>query len=108
MGRALAAALALSACHSTPAAPPPPGTCVGTCSAIEHLVFVVQENRSFDSWFGGWCTAAPGSNPTCTSGPACCEAMPATDPGTGNAPSVLDDDANAAYSPDHTQACELS
>lgn len=33
--------------------------------------------------------------------------MPATDPGSGVAPAVLDDAANAAYSPDHTQVCEL-
>ncbi len=34
--------------------------------------------------------------------------MPATEPATGAAPVVLDDDGNAAYSPDHTQSCELT
>src|SRR6266566_66931 len=98
MGRSVAVAIVLSACHSTsPVVPPNP--CAGTCSAIEHLVFVVQENHSFDNYFGGWCTAAPGSNPACTSGPSCCEAMPATEPATGAAPAILDDAANAAYSP---------
>ena len=110
MARAVAAAIVISACGTKPAPPVPPAppACTGTCSAIEHLVLVVQENHSFDVYFGGWCTAAPGSNPTCTSGPSCCEAMPATDPARGLAPATLDDAANAAYSPDHTQACELS
>src|SRR5438132_4715418 len=107
MGRSLAAAIVVSACQATPA-PPAPACDAGTCSAIEHLVVLVQENHSFDNYFGGWCTAAPGSNPSCTSGRACCEAMPAADPATGAPPVLLDDEANAAYSPDHTEACELA
>src|SRR5712691_1523221 len=98
----------ISACGAGTSAPPAANACAGTCSAIQHLVFVVQENHSFDVYFGGWCTGAPGSNPACTSGPSCCEAMPATDPATGAAPVTLDDEANAAYSPNHTQACELA
>src|SRR5438876_9578017 len=105
MRRAVAAAIVISACRATPA---PHDACAGRCSAIEHLVLVVQENHSFDVYFGGWCSAAPGSNPACTTGPSCCEAMPAREPATGAAPVTLDDAANAAYSPDHTQACELA
>ena len=83
-------------------------TCDGACpqTAIEHVVVIVQENHSFDSYFGAYCTAATGSNPTCSSGPGCCEAAPATDP-SGSAPVVLDDTENASISPNHEQDCEL-
>jgi phospholipase C len=95
---------------STPAfdAGPQDSTCAGPCpaSAIKHVVIIVQENHTFDDHFGGYCTATPGSNPTCNAGPACCEAMPKTDP-TGVAPTVLTDSEHAQWDPDHTQACEL-
>jgi phospholipase C len=74
---------------------------------IAHVVLIVQENHSFDSYFGGYCTAPAGSNPTCTHGPSCCEAAPAHDP-SGAAPRTLDDAENAAYDPNHTQSCELA
>jgi phospholipase C len=77
----------------------------GLC--IEHLVVIVQENHTFDNQFGGYCTAAAGSNPGCNDGPGCCEAMPATDP-AGTKPTVLTDAAHAAFDPNHSQACELS
>jgi phospholipase C len=87
-----------------------PGTsCAGPCpaSAVKHLVIIVQENHTFDNHFGGYCTATPGSNPTCNDGPACCEAMPAADP-TGVKPTVLTDAEHAKWDPNHAQACELS
>jgi phospholipase C len=74
---------------------------------IPHVVILVLENHTFDSYFGRWCTAPAGSNPTCTAGPGCCEAAPAVDP-EGNSPLVLDDTSNAAYDRDHYQACELT
>ena len=74
---------------------------------IQHLIVIVQENHTFDDHFGAYCTAATGSNPTCTDGPACCEAMPATDP-SGTKPTVLTDSVHAASSPNHAQSCELS
>lgn len=74
---------------------------------VPHVIVVVQENHTFDTYFGKWCTAAPGSNPTCTDGPSCCEAAPDTEP-SGASPVSLDDTANAAYDPDHTQPCELA
>jgi len=76
-------------------------------SKIEHLVVVIQENHTFDDHFGRWCTAAAGSNPTCTRGPSCCEAMPATDP-RGTRPTVLTDEEHAAYDPPHDSACEAA
>jgi phospholipase C len=89
----LALALAASGCGTHRA----PGSCDGTCpvSKIDHLVVIVQENHTFDSYFGRYCG-------TVTSD---CEAAPATDP-KGHAPVVLDDAANAGYDPDHEQACE--
>jgi hypothetical protein len=84
------------------AAVSPPGP-----SKIEHVVVIVQENHTFDTYFGRYCTAPAGSNPSCTSGPACCEAAPDTDP-SGSSPVTLDDNQNGAHDPDHSQACELS
>jgi phospholipase C len=96
----------LAACSAAPHRTP--DHCDGPCPAskIDHLVIVIQENHTFDTYFGRYCTAAPGSSPSCTQGSACCEAGPATDP-TGASPIALDDTANAAYDPDHSQDCEL-
>jgi phospholipase C len=74
---------------------------------VEHLVVIVQENQTFDSYFGRWCTAATSSKPTCTQGPSCCEAGPGLDPGSQTVPATLNDAFNAARDPSHTQACEL-
>jgi phospholipase C len=81
--------------------------CAGDCpaSAIQHVVIIVQENHTFDDHFGGYCTAAPGSNPTCNTGPSCCEAMPAKDP-TGVKPTVLTDMEHGQWDPNHQQICE--
>ncbi|MGZ3454937.1 MAG: phospholipase C [Polyangiales bacterium] len=76
-------------------------------SRIKHVVVIVQENHTFDAYFGRWCTAETGSSPTCTTGPSCCERAPDKDP-AGNAFITLDDTANGAYDPDHSQSCELS
>src|SRR5262249_26770397 len=99
-----------------PCVPAPPGQlpdggiACGTAvsSDIQHLVVIVQENHSFDSYFGRYCMAPTGSNPTCNDGPTCCEAGPATDPGAHAQPAMLDDFGNADFAPDHTQACELA
>jgi phospholipase C len=86
--------------------PLPPAYCDGgTC--IEHVVVIVQENHTFDTHFGGYCTAPAGSNPSCTTGPSCCEAMPATDP-SGAKPVVLTDHAHAVFDPNHDEACEIT
>jgi phospholipase C len=58
-----------------------------TAPNIKHIVVIVQDGRSFDSYFGRYCTfvgAQPGDIPKCDggqTGPACCEAMPASIPG---------------------------
>jgi phospholipase C len=76
-------------------------------SEIKHVVLIVEENHTFDNYFGGYCTAAAGSNPTCTSGPACCEAAPALE-ASGAAPIVLDDASNETYDRDHDRVCEVA
>src|SRR5580658_10131750 len=86
----------LGACHGSSSTgsslPAEDDTCAGPCptSLVKHVVIVIQENHTFDDHFGRWCTAPAGSNPTCTSGPACCEAIPSADP-RGTALGVLDD-----------------
>jgi phospholipase C len=81
--------------------PPPP-----VPAKIDHVVVIVQENHTFDAYFGRYCTAASGSAPTCNAGPSCCEAAPLMDP-NGTAPTTLDDKQNGARDPNHKQACEL-
>jgi phospholipase C len=80
-------------------------TSVPFVSAIKHVIVVVQENHSFDTYFGRWCTAPTDSSPTCNDGPSCCEAAPDKEPG-GASPVELTDDVNANYDPNHTSACE--
>lgn len=80
----------------------------GSCRAskIEHVILIVQENHTFDQYFGRYCEAPPGSNPSCTAGPACCEAAPVVDPsGTPYLPltEALETSADA----DHDEACEV-
>jgi phospholipase C len=84
-----------------------PGTAGATSSNIKHLVVIVQENHTFDAYFGKYCDAAPGSNPTCHNGPMCCEAAPATEP-MGASPVVLDDAKNGSYDPNHSFDCEIT
>src|SRR6185437_6855025 len=80
-----------------------PGTCAGACtggghcvqgvcqsSKIQHVVLIVQENHTFENYYGKYCTAPAGSAPDCTDGRKCCEGAPTADP-TGAAPTVLDD-----------------
>lgn len=80
----------------------------GKCQAskIEHVVLIVQENHTFDSYFGRYCQAAAGSAPTCTTGPSCCEAAPDVEP-RGASPVVLDDASNFSGDRNHLQVCEL-
>ena len=87
--------------------PPPDDTCTGPCpgSNVKHLIVVIQENHTFDNHFGAYCTAPTGSNPTCTNGPSCCEAAPATDP-AGKVPVTLTDEEMGGHDPSHTFACE--
>jgi phospholipase C len=80
-----------------------------TTSSIKHILILVQENHTFDNYFGKYCTATTGTNPTCNTGPACCEAGPATEPG-GASPIVLDDTDNSGQFNDrnHFHNCEVA
>jgi phospholipase C len=72
-------------------------------SEIRRLVLVLQQGRSFDLYFGRYCTAPPGSAPICKDGPACCEAMPETTPG---APACTPFDAETdTFAPNVGQRC---
>lgn len=100
------AGLAAAAALGCTQADAPPGP-VQAVSSIQHLVVVVQENHTFDSYFATYCQAPAGSKPTCTDGPACCEAGPGSVPGA-SAPKVLTDQENLGYDPPHDRACEIS
>jgi len=106
--RAIGCALGLALLGCSASSSHPPAAEPPTASSIKHLVVLVQENHSFDTYFAAYCTAPTGSNPTCTTGPSCCEAGPAKDPGSGMAPVVLDDTENGTFDPNHTQTCELA
>lgn len=73
---------------------------------IKHVVLIVQENHSFDSYFGAYGTAPAYSNPTCTSGRGCTEAAPSQDP-AGHAPVALTDSSNYSDDHDHGYSCEV-
>mmetsp|Transcript_25176 Transcript_25176/g.34613 ORF Transcript_25176/g.34613 Transcript_25176/m.34613 type:complete len:814 (+) Transcript_25176:216-2657(+) len=47
-------------------------------SNIQNVVIIIQENQSFDHYFATYCKAPQGSNPTCTTGPSCCESGPSS------------------------------
>ena len=78
---------------------------ISTASEIKHLVLIVQENHSFDAYFGNYCTAAPGSNPICETGSGCCEGGPKNYAGINQA-HRLDDTWNGQWGPQHYRNCE--
>jgi phospholipase C len=75
-----------------------------TSPAIKHLVIVLQDGRSFDSYFGRYCQGAPGLGAPlpCTSGAACCEAIPTEIPG---AVSCVDPESDTSYQPANSPEC---
>lgn len=72
--------------------------------AIKHIVLVLQDGRSFDSYFGRYCQGlAPAGAPlSCTAGAECCETIPAALPGTA---SCVDPAAAPDYRPVYTADC---
>jgi phospholipase C len=89
------------------AAPDTPDIRHGGISNIQHVVVIVQENHSFDTYFGRWCQAPAFSAPSCTLGPSCCERAPDTEP-SGASPQVLDDANNAGNDRVHLHDCEVA
>ncbi|KAJ3021205.1 UNVERIFIED_CONTAM: hypothetical protein HDU68_009761 [Siphonaria sp. JEL0065] len=74
-------------------------------SSIEHVIIIISENHSFDSYFGRYCQAPTNSNPTCNYGSKCCER--GSDSIKGVYPVTLTDNANKAYDPSHLAANEV-
>ncbi len=93
-------------CVKAPNTPKAPTCSASTSSNIQHLVVLIQENHSFDNYFGKYCTATTGSKPTCTTGPSCCEAAPAME-ASGQTPALLDDMQNGIHDPNHQYDCNL-
>jgi len=80
-----------------------------TETPIKHVVLIVQENHTFDAYFGKYCTAKTDSNPTCHDGPGCCEAAPGHIWSAHYLPFLpepLDDKFNVAGDRVHSSECE--
>jgi phospholipase C len=75
-----------------------------TQSQVQHLVILFTQGPSFDAYFGRYCSATPGSAPSCEVGPRCCEAAP--ERVSGSAPFSLDDLADS-FRPDDSRECVL-
>ncbi|KAJ3237132.1 hypothetical protein HDU78_004262 [Chytriomyces hyalinus] len=75
-----------------------------TASKIKHIITIISENHSFDSYFGRYCQAPFGSNPTCNQGRACCEKASTV---SGVTPVLLNDASNGAFDPCHSYDCEI-
>jgi phospholipase C len=91
-------AVALSLSPTAHAAPP-------VKSKIQHLIVVIQENHSFDSYFGRYCTGP--ADVKCTAGAACCEKAPESELGVKAVPSDLTDENNFCVDICHVQSCEV-
>ncbi|CDW88660.1 phospholipase c [Stylonychia lemnae] len=74
-----------------------------TMSNIKNIVILIPENHSFLSYWGDYCEAPPGSNPTCNDGPKCCETYPKIVDGAG--PIMMDDDQEVDRN--HLQICQI-
>ncbi|KAJ3074793.1 hypothetical protein HDU98_010286 [Podochytrium sp. JEL0797] len=80
----------------------PSGT---TNSKIQHVIVVISENHSFDSYFGNYCQAPTRSQPSCNTGPSCCEQGDRSV--NGVKPVTLTDAQNLSYDNDHVAAHEI-
>jgi len=89
---ALLAASAASAAAATPAA----ATTTVPRSPVRHVVVIVQENHSFDTYFASYCAASG----------TCSAASTAPSPYAPLQPTPLTDLSTASYDPNHFQACE--
>ncbi|KAI8618164.1 phosphoesterase family-domain-containing protein [Chytriomyces sp. MP71] len=79
-----------------------------TASNIKHIITIISENHSFDSYFGRYCKAPFGSNATCNYGRDCCESYK---PIPGLEPVLLNDYQNGAFDPNHSfeaENCEIN
>lgn len=81
-------AIVTTAAHASTPAPKPH-------SAIKHVVVIVQENHSFDTYFAAFCAQSH-----------TCNSTPVTDPYAPQQPLPLTDASTAAYDPNHFRDCE--
>jgi len=113
------AALILAACG--PAADSESGAADLKAPAIQHLVILLQENHTFDNYFGLYCAGTAGTPfPANCQGRGCCERAPQSVPGVDDlfgyartcsawsATSYLDDAYNNAGDPDHGANAEYA
>jgi len=77
-----------------------------TATAVKHLVLVLQDGRSFDSYFGHTCTGLPssaaGDPPTCNQGIGCCEGIP---PDRAESATCVDPSADPTHVPGSCPDC---
>eukprot|EP01042_Synura_sphagnicola_P003044 gene3044-3735_t len=76
-----------------------------TASNIKHIIVVITENHSFDAYFGAYCKAKNGSNPSCNTGPTCCEGAPYKV--SGYKATNLTNAQNLAFDPNHSLNGEI-
>lgn len=72
---------------------------------IKRLLIVLQNGRSFDSYFGRYCKGLPdaaGNPPSCASIPDCCEGIPPTAPEWST---CVDPEADTGHRPVSTAEC---
>jgi len=101
------AAACSSGTSTTASGKPPPATAGGAIAPgarIRHVVVIVQENHSFDSYFANFCR----DHPDATTRAPVCDGGPATYPSTPTPPVTVDDATTAAHDPNHSQACETA
>ena len=75
-------------------------------SNVRHLVIVFQQGRAFDTYFGHYCQALPGSEPSCEDGAACCEGMPTAIPNASQCRRL--DPENDTYTPNGSDVCQIA
>ena len=87
-----------------------PGSCDGPCPAskIDHVVVIVQENHTFDNYFGTLLHGADRQRADVHDRAGVLRGRPGAAIRPAPRRSSLDDAANGAYDPNHTQACELA
>jgi hypothetical protein len=75
-----------------------------TAASIKHLVLILQDGRSFDSYFGHYCQGQAGActAPICPGAPAGCEAIPTDIPG---ATGCVDPETETSYRPGDLPEC---
>jgi phospholipase C len=96
-GLVLAASLATVAAVALPGPAHSADSTAEPQSDIKHVVVIVQENHSFDNYFGPYCDATHA-----------CEGTGAANPYAPLTAGPMNDTTSMAYDPNHDQECELA